>query len=60
MKIDVPVSPSKIVCVGLNYTDHAKELEMEIPEEPIIFYKTINSSDWTFDTIIYPRMFYTS
>ncbi len=34
-----PVKPEKIVCVGLNYTDHAEELKMEIPEEPIIFLK---------------------
>lgn len=34
-----PVTPSKIVCVGLNYVDHAKELGMEIPEEPILFMK---------------------
>ncbi|AEA46765.1 fumarylacetoacetate hydrolase family protein [Archaeoglobus veneficus] len=34
-----PVEPSKIVCVGLNYIDHARELNMEIPEEPVIFMK---------------------
>jgi len=34
-----PSYPKKIVCVGLNYIDHAKELEMKIPEEPIIFLK---------------------
>ena len=34
-----PVRPEKIVCVGLNYIDHARELNMEIPKEPIIFLK---------------------
>ncbi|MCS7130278.1 MAG: 2-hydroxyhepta-2,4-diene-1,7-dioate isomerase, partial [Archaeoglobaceae archaeon] len=34
-----PVIPSKIVAVGLNYLDHAEELGMPIPEEPIIFFK---------------------
>ncbi len=34
-----PVKPSKIVCIGLNYADHAKELKMEIPETPILFIK---------------------
>ncbi len=34
-----PVKPSKIVCIGLNYIDHAKELNMPLPEEPIIFLK---------------------
>ena len=31
--------PSKIVCIGLNYVDHAAESGMEIPEEPVIFFK---------------------
>lgn len=34
-----PVTPSKIVCVGRNYADHAKELGNEAPSEPIIFLK---------------------
>lgn len=34
-----PVKPEKIVCVGLNYVDHAEELKMELPDEPIIFLK---------------------
>lgn len=55
VKISVPVSPSKIVCVGLNYTDHAKELGMELPEEPIIFIKPPTAVIGHLDTIIYPR-----
>jgi len=39
VKILSPVIPSKIVAVGLNYRDHAKELGMKIPDEPIIFLK---------------------
>lgn len=34
-----PVKPEKVICVGLNYIDHAKELKMKIPKEPIIFLK---------------------
>ena len=34
-----PTMPSKIVCVGLNYKDHAKELNMELPAEPLLFLK---------------------
>ena len=34
-----PAEPSKVVCVGLNYVEHAKELKMSLPEEPIIFLK---------------------
>ncbi len=35
----MPCQPSKIVCVGLNYVEHARELKMPLPEEPIIFLK---------------------
>lgn len=35
----VPVVPSKIICVGLNYKDHAKEFNQPIPEEPLLFSK---------------------
>jgi 2-keto-4-pentenoate hydratase/2-oxohepta-3-ene-1,7-dioic acid hydratase in catechol pathway len=34
-----PVSPSKIVCIGLNYKDHAAEQHKPLPEEPLIFIK---------------------
>lgn len=34
-----PACPSKIVCVGLNYTEHARELKMPLPDEPILFLK---------------------
>ncbi|WP_256451703.1 fumarylacetoacetate hydrolase family protein [Methanonatronarchaeum sp. AMET6-2] len=37
--MDFPCSPSKVVCVGLNYFDHARELGMEVPSEPLFFYK---------------------
>jgi 2-keto-4-pentenoate hydratase/2-oxohepta-3-ene-1,7-dioic acid hydratase in catechol pathway len=38
-----PVLPSKIVCVGLNYRDHAAESEQPLPEEPLIFLKPSTS-----------------
>src|SRR6188508_1095620 len=34
-----PVTPSKVVCVGLNYKDHAAEQNKPLPEEPLIFIK---------------------
>jgi 2-keto-4-pentenoate hydratase/2-oxohepta-3-ene-1,7-dioic acid hydratase in catechol pathway len=55
VNVDVPISPSKIVCVGLNYIDHAKELDMEIPEEPIIFIKPSTATIGHYDNIIYPK-----
>lgn len=39
IRLLAPTTPSKIVAVGLNYVDHAKELKMDIPDEPIIFLK---------------------
>ena len=38
-----PVVPSKIICVGLNYVDHARELDLPIPQEPILFIKPPSS-----------------
>lgn len=38
-----PVKPSKIVCVGRNYRDHAKELGNEVPAEPLLFLKPPSS-----------------
>lgn len=49
-----PVSPTKVVCVGLNYVDHARELNMEIPEEPVIFIKPSTGVIGPLDSIIYP------
>ena len=37
--LTVPVRPSKIVCVGRNYREHAAELGHAIPTEPLIFFK---------------------
>ncbi|MEN6592007.1 MAG: fumarylacetoacetate hydrolase family protein [Methanobacterium sp.] len=54
VKILPPVKPSKVVCIGLNYRDHARELNMEIPDEPIIFIKPPTSVIGHLDQIIYP------
>ena len=35
----MPLAPSKIVCVGRNYSDHAKEMGSEVPKEPLLFLK---------------------
>ncbi len=49
-----PVQPSKIVCVGLNYTDHARELNMQIPTNPLIFLKPPSAVIGHLGKIIYP------
>ena len=50
-----PSSPSKIVCVGRNYAEHAKELGNAPPSEPLIFLKPPSSLIASGDAIIYPR-----
>ena len=42
-KLLAPVTPTKIVCVGRNYRDHAKELGNEVPTEPLLFFKPPSS-----------------
>ena len=54
VKLLAPVLPSKVVSVGLNYRDHADELGMDLPEEPIIFIKPSTSVIGPGETIIYP------
>jgi 2-keto-4-pentenoate hydratase/2-oxohepta-3-ene-1,7-dioic acid hydratase in catechol pathway len=54
VKVLTPVKPSKVVCIGLNYTDHARELNMKIPDEPIIFIKPPTGVIGHLDPIIYP------
>ena len=51
-----PCAPSKIVCVGRNYAEHAKELGNEPPREPLIFLKPPSSLIASGDLIVYPRL----
>ena len=47
--------PSKIVCIGLNFRDHAKESGMEIPKEPVIFFKATTSLVGPNDALMIPK-----
>lgn len=47
--------PSKIVCIGLNYRDHAAESGMEIPKEPVIFFKATTALCGPNDALVIPR-----
>lgn len=47
--------PSKIVCIGLNFSDHAEESGMEIPKEPIVFFKASSSFCGPNDDLLIPR-----
>jgi 2-keto-4-pentenoate hydratase/2-oxohepta-3-ene-1,7-dioic acid hydratase in catechol pathway len=55
-RIGVPVSGiGKIVAVGLNYADHAKEAGMPIPEEPVLFTKATSAISGPFDPVVIPE-----
>lgn len=47
--------PSKIVCIGLNYADHAKETGASLPKEPVLFLKATSAIIGPFDDIIIPK-----
>ncbi len=56
VRIACPVHrPSKIVCLGKNYLEHAKEGGFETPDKPLIFCKTPNALNGPFDPIILPK-----
>jgi 2-keto-4-pentenoate hydratase/2-oxohepta-3-ene-1,7-dioic acid hydratase in catechol pathway len=46
--------PSKIICIGLNYSDHAKESGMAVPKEPIIFFKSTTAITGPNDGLVIP------
>jgi 2-keto-4-pentenoate hydratase/2-oxohepta-3-ene-1,7-dioic acid hydratase in catechol pathway len=47
--------PSKIVCVGQNYMEHAKEMGGDIPSEPVLFMKATTAWSGPFDDVVIPR-----
>lgn len=55
LKVLAPCTPTKAVCVGLNYRDHAKEFGHPIPKEPILFIKPATTVIGPGENIIYPR-----
>jgi 2,4-diketo-3-deoxy-L-fuconate hydrolase len=54
--LDSPIArPSKIVCIGLNYADHARETKAQPPAEPVIFLKSTTALCGPYDPIIIPK-----
>ena len=49
------VRPSKIICIGLNYVDHAKESGMDLPKEPVVSFKATSSLVGPNDNLVIPR-----
>lgn len=55
-RLGCPINrPSKLICVGLNYSDHAAEAGMPVPKEPILFFKSTTSICGPFDDLIIPK-----
>lgn len=56
MRLGSPLArPSKLLCVGLNYLDHAKETNAPIPTEPILFFKSTTAIVGPNDDLIIPK-----
>jgi 2-keto-4-pentenoate hydratase/2-oxohepta-3-ene-1,7-dioic acid hydratase in catechol pathway len=56
LQLLAPVLPSKVVCVGKNYVEHAGEMGGDVPEEPLIFLKPATSVIGPDATIVYPSL----
>jgi len=55
-RLGSPVArPSKLICIGLNYADHAKETNAPLPPEPVIFMKSTTALTGPFDQITIPK-----
>ena len=54
MKVELSSLPSKIVCVGRNYADHAKELGNQVPEAPLLFLKAPSAIIANGESIVIP------
>ncbi len=55
-RLGIPVAGvPKIICIGLNYSDHAKESNMPIPTEPVVFMKAISALSGPNDDVILPK-----
>jgi len=56
VRLGPPITrPSKIVCIGLNFADHARESGAEIPKEPILFFKSTTAIVGPNDPLVIPR-----
>lgn len=55
-RLGAPIArPSKIVCIGLNFRDHAAESGIELPREPVLFFKSTTSLAGPNDDVVIPR-----
>jgi 2,4-didehydro-3-deoxy-L-rhamnonate hydrolase len=56
IRLGPPIArPSKIICIGLNYSDHATESKMQLPPEPVIFFKATTAIVGPNDDLVIPK-----
>ncbi|NUW35028.1 fumarylacetoacetate hydrolase family protein [Nonomuraea sp. SMC257] len=56
LRVGPPIArPGKIVCIGLNYSDHAAESGADVPAEPVVFMKAANTMVGPYDEVLVPR-----
>jgi 2-keto-4-pentenoate hydratase/2-oxohepta-3-ene-1,7-dioic acid hydratase in catechol pathway len=56
VRLLAPVRPSKMLCIGLNYRDHAKEMGKPLPAEPVLFLKPASALAGPGQPVVYPAM----
>lgn len=56
VRLLAPVSPSKIICVGRNYREHAAEFDNPVPEEPLLFLKPPSAIVGPGEDVVYPAL----
>lgn len=54
VKLLAPTIPSKIVCIGMNYSAHAREIHQDVPDEPLMFFKPNTAVIGPGDTVVLP------
>jgi 2-keto-4-pentenoate hydratase/2-oxohepta-3-ene-1,7-dioic acid hydratase in catechol pathway len=55
VRVGAPLVPGKIVCIGLNYRDHAEETGATLPPEPVVFMKAPDTVVGPYDDVLVPR-----
>jgi 2-keto-4-pentenoate hydratase/2-oxohepta-3-ene-1,7-dioic acid hydratase in catechol pathway len=55
VRLLAPARPSKMLCIGLNYRDHAAEMKLPLPDEPVLFLKPPTALAGPGDPILYPK-----
>ena len=56
IRLGAPIAaPSKIICLGKNYMEHAKEGGFDVPKQPLLFCKTVNTVNGPYDPVLMPK-----